>query len=104
LPRTLACGLRPRTRESAPPPKTQRRSVACARRIGHPPASWLGKEAGYFKGDVRHSPDEIGNRRIGFEAHPFHTEFAFPVTDDKSFQVFKWVSPGFDSLVGIPMW
>jgi hypothetical protein len=52
---------------------------------------------------VRHSPDEIGNRRIGFEAHPFHTEFAFPVLDDKSFQVFKWVSPGFDSLVGIPM-
>jgi hypothetical protein len=28
-----------------------------------------------------HSPDEIGNRRVCFEAHPFHAEFAFLVID-----------------------
>ena len=41
------------------------------------------------KRDVRHSPDEIGNRRIRFEAHPFHATFAFLVTDDKEFQVLQ---------------
>jgi hypothetical protein len=38
---------------------------------------------------VRHSPDEIGNRRVRFEAHPFHAEFAFLVTHDKQFQIFQ---------------
>jgi hypothetical protein len=38
---------------------------------------------------MRHSPDEIGNRRVRFEAHPFHAEFAFLVTNDKEFQMFQ---------------
>jgi hypothetical protein len=50
-------------------------------------ASKLGRKVGHFKRDVRHSPDEIGNRRIRFEAHPFHAKFAFLVTDDKEFQM-----------------
>ena len=52
-------------------------------------ASKLRGEVGHFKRDVRHLPDKIGNRRIRFEAHPFHAEFAFLVTDDKNFQVFQ---------------
>jgi len=52
-------------------------------------ASELGGEVGHFKRDVRNSPDKIGNRGIRFEAHPFHAEFAFLVTDDKKFQVFQ---------------
>jgi len=52
-------------------------------------ASKLGGEVGHFKRDVRHSPDEIGNRRVRFEAHPFHAEFAFLVTDDKELQIFQ---------------
>ena len=50
-------------------------------------ASKLGGEISHFKRDVRHSPDEIGTRRIRFEAHPFHAKFAFLVTDDKEFQM-----------------
>src|SRR5580658_700469 len=52
-------------------------------------AGKLGGEVGHFKRDVRHSPDEIGNLRVRFEAHPFHTEFAFLVTDDKEFQMLQ---------------
>jgi len=40
------------------------------------------ERVGHFKRDVRHSPHEVGNRRIPFEAHPFHPKFAFLVTDD----------------------
>ena len=59
----------------------------------------LGGEVGHFKRDVRHSPDEIGDLRIRFEAHPFHPEFAFLVTDDENFQVFQMGLPslGFGS-------
>jgi hypothetical protein len=53
------------------------------------PARKLGGEVGHFKRDVRHSPDEIGNRPVHFEAHPFHTEFAFLVTDNKEFQMLQ---------------
>src|SRR5262245_60564428 len=49
----------------------------------------LGGEVGHFKRDVRHSPDEIGNRRVRFEAHPFHAEFAFLVTNDKESQMLQ---------------
>ncbi len=52
-------------------------------------ASKLGGEVGHFKRDMRHSPDEFRNRRVRFEAHPFHAEFASLVTDDKDFQVFQ---------------
>jgi hypothetical protein len=33
--------------------------------------------------------DEIKNRRVPFETHPFHAKFAFLVADDKEFQVFQ---------------
>ena len=52
-------------------------------------ASKLREEVGYFKRDMRHSPDKVGNRRVRFEAHPFHAEFAFLVTDHKNFQMFQ---------------
>ena len=40
LPRTLACGLRPRTRESAAPPENLK-AVGCLRHKGDPPARCL---------------------------------------------------------------
>ena len=52
-------------------------------------AGKLGGEVGHFKRNVRHSPDEIGNRRVRFEAHLFHAKFAFVVTNDKNFQMFQ---------------
>jgi len=66
-------------------------------------ASKLKGEISHFKRDVRNLPDEIRDRGVRFETHPLHTEFAFLVADDKSFGCFKWVSPGFVSVVGIPI-
>jgi hypothetical protein len=43
----------------------------------------------HFKRDVRNLPDEIGDRRVGFEAHPLDAKFAFLMADDKEFQVFQ---------------
>ena len=40
-------------------------------------AGKLGGKVGHFKRNVCHPPDEIRNRRVRFEAHPFHAEFAF---------------------------
>ena len=54
-------------------------------RISRPASS----EERSVKRDVRHSPDEIGNRRVRFEAHPLHAEFTFLVTDDKEFQMLQ---------------
>ena len=51
LPRTLARGLRPRTRESAAPLKTLRRSLACTKRVGHPPR---GPEGWRFRSNLQH--------------------------------------------------
>ncbi len=66
-------------------------------------ASKLGGEVSHFKRDVRNLPDEVRDRRVRFETHPLHAKFAFLVADDKEFQVFQVVSPGFASVVGIPM-
>ena len=66
-------------------------------------ASKLGGEISLFKRDVRNVPDEIRDRCVRFETHPLHAGFAFLVAEDKDFQVFKWVSPSFASVVGIPM-
>jgi hypothetical protein len=52
-------------------------------------AGKLGGEISHFKRDVRNLPDEIRDRRIRFETHPLHAEFAFLVADDKEFQVFQ---------------
>jgi len=52
-------------------------------------ASKLGGEISHFKRNVRNLPDEIRDRRIRFETHPLHAEFAFLVADDKNFQVFQ---------------
>jgi hypothetical protein len=52
-------------------------------------AGKLGGKVGHFKRNVRHPPDEIRNRRVRFEAHPFHAEFAFLVTDDKELQMLQ---------------
>ena len=52
-------------------------------------ASKLGVEISHFKRDVRNLPDEIRDRRVRFEAHPLHAEFAFLVADDKEFQMFQ---------------
>ena len=65
-------------------------------------ASKLGGEVGHFKRDVRHSSDKVGNRRIRFEAHPFHAEFAFLVTDDKDFQMLVVGLPRLRLSSGIP--
>ena len=50
------------------------------------------------------SSDEIGNRRVRFEAHPFHAELAFLVTDDKKFQVLQVGLPRLRFVRGNPMW
>src|ERR1700678_2097923 len=52
-------------------------------------AGKLGGEISHFKRDVRNVPDEIWDRRVRFETHPLHAEFAFLVADDKNFQVFQ---------------
>ena len=52
-------------------------------------ASKLGGKVVHFKRDVWHSPDQIGNRRVRFKAHPFHAEFAFLAADDKEFQMLQ---------------
>jgi hypothetical protein len=65
-------------------------------------AGKLGGQIGHFKRDVRHSPDKIGNRRIRFEAHPFHAEFAFLVTDHENFQVFQMGLPRLRFVRGNP--
>jgi hypothetical protein len=57
-----------------------------------------------YERDVRNLPDEIGDRRVGFETHPLHAKFTFLVArTTKSFRCFEWISPGFASVVGIPM-
>ena len=38
--------------------------------------------------DVRNVPDQIRDRCVRFETHPFHAEFAFLVADDKDFHWF----------------
>ena len=48
-------------------------------------ANKLGGEISHFERDVRNLPDKIGNRRVCFETHPLHAEFAFLVADDKDF-------------------
>jgi len=45
----------------------------------------LGGEISHFERDVRNLPDKIGNRRVCFETHSLHAEFAFLVADDKEF-------------------
>lgn len=45
-------------------------------------ASKLGGQISHFKRDVRNVPDEIGDRRVRFETHPLHAEFAFLMADD----------------------
>ena len=52
-------------------------------------AGKLGGEISHFERDVRNLPDEIRHRRVRFETHPLHPEFAFLVADDKEFQVFQ---------------
>jgi hypothetical protein len=52
-------------------------------------ASKLGGEISHFKRDVRNVPDEIRDRCVRFETHPFHAEFAFLVADHKDLQVFQ---------------
>ena len=51
-------------------------------------ACQLGGEIIHFKRDVGNLPDEIRDRRVRFETHPLHAEFAFLVADDKQLQVF----------------
>src|SRR5580693_9038940 len=52
-------------------------------------ASKLGGEISHFKRDMRNLPDKFRDRRVRFETHPLHTEFAFLVADDEEFQVFQ---------------
>jgi hypothetical protein len=66
-------------------------------------ASQLGGEISHFKRDVRNLPNEIGDRRVRFETHPLSPNSLFSWLTTNSFRCFKWVSPGFASVVGIPM-
>ena len=66
-------------------------------------ASKLGGEISHFKRDVRNLPDEIRDRRVGFERIHSTPNSLFSWLTTKTLRCFKWVSPGFASVVGIPM-
>ena len=63
-------------------------------------AGKLGVEIGHFKRDMRNLPDEIGDCRVRFEAHPLHAKFAFLMADDEDLQMFQVGSPG----LGFSLW
>ena len=66
-------------------------------------ASKLGGEISDCKREMRNFPDEIRNRRVRLGRIHSTPNSLFSWLTTKSFRCFKWVSPGFASVVGIPM-
>jgi hypothetical protein len=66
-------------------------------------ASKLGGEISYFKRDVRNLPDRSGTAASASKRIHSTPNSPFSWLTTKSFRCFKWVSPSFASVVGIPM-
>jgi len=55
------------------------------------PACQLGCKVTHLKGNMCHLPDQLGNRCVRFEAHPFHAILAILVPDNKGFHALNVV-------------
>jgi hypothetical protein len=66
-------------------------------------ANKLERDISHFKRDAWNMPDKIGDLRAGSKRIHSTPNSLFSWLTTKTFKCFKWVSPGFASVVGIPM-